>query len=229
VSSPESPFVPVRDGYDRWAEIYDSDGNPLIALEERYFDPLVGPVAGLAVLDLGCGTGRQALRPAAAGADVTAIDVSEGMLARARTKPGAERVRFLVHDAHCELPFEGASFDRVVSGLVLEHIRDLERFLGEMRRVLRPDASAVLSTIHPAMALRGISARFTDPATQSVVHVASAPQSISDLAMAALRAGLAIEHLSEHAPDAELAARFPRAQKYVGWPMLFLMKLRRER
>jgi hypothetical protein len=43
--------------------------------------------------------------------------------------------------------------------------------------------------------------------------------------MAALSAGFEIGHLSEHAIDAETAARSARAQKYLGWPMLLMMKL----
>ena len=54
----------------------------------------LGDVRGLAVLDLGCGTGRHALWLAEAGATVTAVDFSEGMLSEARRKPGAAAVRF---------------------------------------------------------------------------------------------------------------------------------------
>ena len=43
--------------------------------------------------------------------------------------------------------------------------------------------------------------------------------------MAAVRAGLRLEHVSEYAADAALAARSPRAAKYLGWPMLLLHKL----
>src|SRR3954469_9134228 len=81
--------LPTRDGYDRWAATYDTDGNPLIALEEPHVDALLGDVRGLCVLDVGCGTGRHALRLARAGAAVTAIDFSEAMLAQARAKVGA--------------------------------------------------------------------------------------------------------------------------------------------
>jgi hypothetical protein len=48
---------------------------------------------------------------------------------------------------------------------------------------------------------------------------------MSDYLMAAVRAGLHLEHVSEHAADAALAARSPRARKYLGWPMLLMMKL----
>jgi ubiquinone/menaquinone biosynthesis C-methylase UbiE len=56
---------------------------------------------------------------------VTAVDFSEGMLREARRKPGATAIRFLVHDLHEPLPFPDQTFDLVVSGLVLEHLRDL--------------------------------------------------------------------------------------------------------
>jgi hypothetical protein len=38
---------------------------------------------------------------------------------------------------------------------------------------------------------------------------------------------IALEHLGEHSADASLAANHPRAEKYVGWPMLFLMRAAR--
>src|SRR5262245_11398300 len=104
----------VQDGYDRWAAVYDHDGNPLVALEGPVVRAALGDVRGLAVLDLGCGTGRHALWLAAEGAAVTAVDFSEGMLAEARSKPGADAVRWLAHDLHQPLPFAGAEFDRVV-------------------------------------------------------------------------------------------------------------------
>jgi hypothetical protein len=43
--------------------------------------------------------------------------------------------------------------------------------------------------------------------------------------MAAVHAGFILDHLSEHAVDEELANRLERARKYLGWPMLFLMRL----
>src|SRR5437764_346742 len=128
----------VRTGYDRWAAVYDHDANPLQALEGPVVREAVGDVRGLAVLDLGCGTGRHSLWLAAGGAVVTAVDFSEGMLTEARRKPGAESVRFLVHDLHEPLPFADGTFDRVVSGLVLEHLGDLDVFFREARRVLKP-------------------------------------------------------------------------------------------
>ena len=222
---PEIDQLTAQAGYDRWSEIYDSEDNPLIALEEPRIDALLGAVSGLCVIDIGCGTGRHALRLAARGARVSGVDLSEGMLARARAKPGAERIDFRHHDLHAPLPYADASFDAAVSGLVLEHVRDLELFFRELRRVSKPGASAVISAMHPAMHLRGISARFTDPKTGRETRPHSQEHSISDYVTAALGAGLVLTHLSEHAVDAALAATSPRAVKYIGWPMLLLMRL----
>jgi 2-polyprenyl-3-methyl-5-hydroxy-6-metoxy-1,4-benzoquinol methylase len=215
----------VSRGYDRWAKVYDHDLNPLPALEEPVFRAAAGDVRGLSVVDLGCGTGRHAIWLAGCDASVTAIDFSKGMLVEARTKPGAERVRFLAHDLHQPLPLPDGAFDLVVSGLVLEHLQNLDGFFREARRVVKPSGRAVVSAMHPAMLLRGSQARFTDPDSGEVIEPGSLPHQLGDIIMAAVTADFRLQGIDECAPDAEFAARYPRAAKYIGWPMLVLLRL----
>jgi peroxiredoxin len=216
----------TQEGYDRWAEIYDGDGNPLTALEEPEVDQLVGDVAGLDVADVGCGTGRHALRLAARGANVTAIDFSDGMLARAREKDGAERVRWLVHDlTSLPLPLPDCAFDRVVCALVAEHIADLPAFFAELRRICRPDGRIVVTDMHPALMLKGVQARFHDPVTGRDTRPASEPHLVSDYVNGAGEAGLKLVRIGERTVDERLAASVPRAQKYLGWPLLLWLEL----
>jgi SAM-dependent methyltransferase len=224
-ATPPIDLLPTKDGYDLWAAIYDEDGNPLIAIEEPWMDRLLGDVRGLAVADIGCGTGRHAVRLASAGAVVHALDFSVAMLERARTKAQGLNITFRVHDLAEPLPFADESFDRVVCGLVIDHIADLVGLFREMHRVCRPAGFVVVSVMHPAMMLRGVQARFHDPASGREIRPASCPHQLSAYIMAAVRAGLILDHLSEHAVDEALANRLERAQRYLGWPLLFLMRL----
>jgi malonyl-CoA O-methyltransferase len=222
----------TREGYDRWSEIYDNDQNPLVALEEPELDRALGDVAGLRIADIGCGTGRHTLRLLARGARVSGLDFSAGMMERARAKlaarPEEERARadLRLHDLAERLPFEDGQLDRLVCALVLDHVAELGALFREFRRVVRREGRVVVSVMHPAMNLRGVEARFVDPKTGREVRPRSVTHQIADYVQAAIGAGLAVERLGEHAVDDALAARLPRARKYLGWPMLLMLELR---
>jgi 2-polyprenyl-6-hydroxyphenyl methylase/3-demethylubiquinone-9 3-methyltransferase len=99
----------------------------------------LGPLAGLRVLDLGCGKGRFARALKMQGAHVVGLDISLAMLASAT---GLDRARGSAR----RLPFSPASFDRVIAIEVFEHLApsDLDRVCREVRRVLRPGGRFVV-------------------------------------------------------------------------------------
>jgi malonyl-CoA O-methyltransferase len=218
--------LPTQTGYARWAEVYDTEDNPLVLLEEEHIAQFLCGVNGLAVADIGCGTGRHAVRLAVAGARVTAVDFSEAMLERARAKPGAAAVNFVCHDLEEPLPLQAGGFDRVLCCLVADHVADLDRLFREFRRLCRPGGLVIMSVMHPAMLLRGVQARFIDPATGRRISPLSYRHQVADYVMAAVHADLTIDHLSEHVVNSVLAARSLRARKYLGWPLLLLMQLK---
>ena len=115
----------------------------------------------------------------------------------------------------------------MLSCLVVDHIGDLAAFFSECRRVCRPEGFVLVSSFHPALMLRGIQARFIDPVTGRDVRPASHANQISDYVRGVLRSGLTLEHMSEHVVDEDMAARSASAAKYLGWPLLLLMRLRR--
>ena len=219
--------LPTRDGYDRWAATYDTMGNWLLELEEPEVDRALGNVRDLDVLDVGAGTGRHAIRIAERGARVTAVDFSDEMLANARQKLGADKVRWLAHDVVRPLPFGANSFDRVLSALVLEHIPvdELASLFLDLGRVARHDGVIVVTAMHPAMFLKGVSANFRDESGE--VRPRSYVATLSDYVMGAVQAGLVIVSLAEHSVDEGLAARNERSRKWLGWPALFVMTLKR--
>lgn len=215
----------VGAGYDRWAPTYDTDGNPMVALEGPHLRAAVGDVRGLRVLELGCGTGRHTLWLAEAGAQVVGVDVSQGMLTQARLRCAGLNVQLQQQDLEQPLPWPAQSFDLIVSALVLEHLASLPHFFREVRRLLRPGARAVISAMHPAMLLRDVRARFTDPDSGERVEPGSHPHQLGEMVMAMLDAGLCIRAVDEYSPDAELVRQYPRAEKYLDWPMLVLFEL----
>ncbi len=92
----------------------------------------------LRVLDIGTGPGFYAIILASRGYDVTAIDMSEGMLEQARHNAGAlaEKIRFLKMDAQ-ELDFGDGEFDVIVTRNLTWNLPDPVKAYREWRRVLR--------------------------------------------------------------------------------------------
>ena len=218
----------VRRMFDRIAPVYDAMNRVMTAgLDQRWRRMTAEEVVrrGDRILDACCGTGDLAVACARAGGLVTALDFSERMLAAAREKPGAESVRWIVHDANRPFPFSEHSFDLVVSALVLEHVAELAPFFAELRRVTRDGGRVVLTAMHPAMFLRDISANFHEGERE--IRPRSYEATLSQYVMGAVGAGFALVALSEHAVDEAFARRFERARKLLGWPVLFVMTLRR--
>jgi SAM-dependent methyltransferase len=105
---------------------------------------IVGLRAGQRVLDVGCGSGAMT-EPLAAllgPKAIAGIDPAEEDIARCRARvPGAD-LRVGVAE---QLPFPADHFDAVLSQLVVSHMSDAERGVGEMRRVARPGAPVATS------------------------------------------------------------------------------------
>jgi len=103
----------------------------------------LGALAGLDVLDFGCGHGMAAVVLARHGARVTAFDLSPGYLVEARQRALANEVAVNFVQADGErLPFGDASFDRIWGNAILHHLEP-RTAARELHRVLKPGGIAV--------------------------------------------------------------------------------------
>jgi ubiquinone/menaquinone biosynthesis C-methylase UbiE len=121
-----------------WELVPEHAGRPPAHL--RAFVRSLGRVGE--ALDLGCGDGRLGAELDARA--LTAADVSVVALERARKRLPKARLVELEPDA--SLPFEDNAFDLVLCTETIEHVRDVQLFLSETRRVLRPGGELALTT-----------------------------------------------------------------------------------
>ena len=134
--------------FDRAAPTYDRVG---VAYHEHFARRLVelaGLPAGADLLDVGCGHGAVLLAAARQAGGLTGVDVSAGMLDRARDALGAagvDDVRLEVMDAE-DLAFASGSFDAVTAAFLLFFLPDPEGAVAEFHRVLRPGGRIAVST-----------------------------------------------------------------------------------
>jgi len=125
------------DGTYRWWHLSRPSPELLAALGDGWLPP------GGRALDVGCGLGVEARHLAAAGWQVTGIDLSPVALARAAA--GGDRVAFMRADAR-QLPFQDECFDAALDRGCFHYLapRDRLRYADELRRVLRPGGRLLL-------------------------------------------------------------------------------------
>jgi SAM-dependent methyltransferase len=121
-----------------WAELAESHNRPLFeaVLDAAAVDP------GMAVLDVGCGSGLTLVLAAERGAVPSGVDISPGLLAIARDRlPRAD-----LREADMEsLPFGDAAFDAVTGVNAFQFAGDPRQALREAARVTRPGGRVVAS------------------------------------------------------------------------------------
>ena len=144
-------FDDVAAGYDRTNAILSMGTSALWRLATVR---ALGIIPGDRILDIAAGTGTSSAAIARAGARVTALDFSAGMVAVGRQRH--PDIEFVEGDATA-LPFDDASFDAVTVSFGLRNVNDPHKALAEMRRVLVPGGRLVICvfTTPPSGPVRG--------------------------------------------------------------------------
>lgn len=131
--------------YSRLARFYDVIYGVTLEPGRRRAMTRLDPRPGETILEIGVGTGLSAVQYPP-GCRVVAIDLSEAMLARARsrlTRKGVEHVALCRMDA-ARLAFGDAEFDAVYAPYVMNVVADPVHVAREMTRVCRPDGRIVI-------------------------------------------------------------------------------------
>lgn len=227
--------------YDAMAGDYAADNaeGPYNAYYERPATiALLGDVAGLRLLEVGCGAGVLTAWLVERAAVVTAFDISHEMVALAKKVVGDQAVIW-VADLGQPLSFAADdSFDLVVASLVLHYVEDWERVFREFRRVLRPRGVVVFSTHHPTMdwehspddyfATKQITERWHKGSGEFDVTFWRRPLSAMTDAIAS--AGFVIERLVEPEPGRELRDRDPAVYEQIRTrPRFLFFRLRADK
>ncbi|KAI1417087.1 S-adenosyl-L-methionine-dependent methyltransferase [Hypoxylon sp. FL1857] len=228
MSTPTDPafssirYLPTNEAYDRWAAVYDTDGNFLQALDNielktlfpRFLKLITSPKPWR-IVDLGCGTGRNTMLLLTVPdiGEVVALDSSKGMLEVARSRlqqagdgvgianiePGrtGPKLNLEVFDmlASPSPPPCAQQADGVISTLVVEHV-PLSTFFAQVSQTLRPGGVLLLTNMHAHMG--GISqAGFVDAETGEKIRPTSYAHTVEDVLAEARRWGLEIEEVGE--------------------------------
>ncbi|KAL7627886.1 hypothetical protein AAE478_002081 [Parahypoxylon ruwenzoriense] len=239
-------YLPTNEAYDRWAAVYDTDGNFLQALDTielkplfpRFLQSITSPKPWC-IVDLGCGTGRNTtlLLEVPDIAEVIALDSSRGMLEVARTRLQTNTLSGANHDGesargvpklHLEVfdmlaspspPIIAQQADGVISTLVIEHV-PLATFFSQITQLLRPGGVLLLTNMHAHMG--GISqAGFVDADTGEKVRPTSYAHTVAEVVTEARKWGLeefeGEGRIHERAVDEDMVERLgPRSRKWVG-------------
>ena len=189
----------VQQAYNSWAEQYDTNINKTRDLEATALREMLGGIEFEDCLEIGCGTGKNTVWLSTKAKHITAVDLSEEMLSKAKEKISSNNVDFVQADITKEWTFVKKQYDLVTFSLVLEHIEDLDDIFDKVSESLKPGGYVYIGELHPFKQYMGSKARFE---TEQGLHVVECyNHHVSDFLSAAKNNSLAIVELQEYFDD----------------------------
>jgi len=186
----------VREAYNDWSVQYDTNVNPTRDLEGVALREMLADVSFERVLEIGCGTGKNTAWLSNRASEVTAVDFSENMLAKAKTKIKSEKVHFAQANVLGAWDFAEGKYDLVTFSLVLEHIENLNVVFEKVAAVTRAGSHVYVGEFHPFKQYSGSKARFETEAGTQVLTCFD--HHVSGFLRAAFRSDFELITLNEH-------------------------------
>ncbi|HEX2683334.1 MAG TPA: class I SAM-dependent methyltransferase [Ferruginibacter sp.] len=159
----------TKKAYDTWSAQYDTNVNRTRDLEAVALQQTLTGIHFDSCLEIGCGTGKNTSWLLRKGREITAVDLSNQMLAKAKEKIGSEKASFLQADILHDWDFVNKKYDLVSFSLVLEHLEELEPVFRKAAEVIVPGGYVYIGELHPFKQYAGSKARFTTEAGEQVV------------------------------------------------------------
>lgn len=189
----------VRSAYREWSKQYDTNRNRTRDAEALVLKELTEGLRFKHILEIGCGTGKNTTYLLGKCEELTAVDLSEEMLAVARTKNKAGAVRFVQADVMEDWKFLSQKADLITFSLVLEHIENLEPIFKKVAEHGTAEATVYIGELHPFKQYNGSKARFeTD---EGVHEVSCFTHHVSDFVHSAEKYGFGLIKLTEYFDD----------------------------
>ena len=185
----------TKEAYNLWSEQYDTNTNKTRDLEATALRKTLERFNFDRCLEIGCGTGKNTEWLLHKASHITAVDFSEEMIAKAKSKINSNNVVFIQADIRDKWNFTSEQYDLVSFSLVLEHIENLDHIFREASRALLPGGSVYLGELHPYKQYAGTKARFETKEGLQILECFN--HNISDFINAANKSGLEITHLDE--------------------------------
>lgn len=189
----------TRSAYNSWASQYDTNENKTRDLEAVCMRNTLQGIKFSSVLEIGCGTGKNTTWFADRADRVTAVDLSDEMLAAARKKIDRPHVEFVQADITGPWSFASGTYDLITFSLVLEHIDDLDSILRKVAEKLSPGGHVYIGELHPFKQYTGSKARFDTGEGVQVVECFN--HHISDFIQPAVKYGLQPAEINEYFDD----------------------------
>jgi ubiquinone/menaquinone biosynthesis C-methylase UbiE len=184
-----------QQAYNSWASQYDSNENKTRDLEAKALREVLSTISFDSCLEIGCGTGKNTEWLLQKTEWITAVDLSEEMLSRAREKVQSAKVEFVQADINTDWTFTDKKFDLVSFSLVLEHIKNLDHIFQEAQRKVFEGGYLYIGELHPFKQYTGSKARFETGEGLQVVECYN--HHISEFTQSAEKHGLRLLQLRE--------------------------------
>jgi len=186
----------VKEAYNIWADQYDINDNKTRDFEALAVKATLNDLRFINCLEIGCGTGKNTEWLISKAKDITAVDLSDEMLAKAKNKIQSDRVQFIQADIIDEWDFvTNKKFDLVTFSLVLEHIENLNRIFEKLNKAVADHGYVYIGELHPFKQYNGTKARFETENGLQIVTCFN--HNISDFTIAAKKNGFKILDVNE--------------------------------